>query len=91
MKSRSFSAALFAAFVLVSFSVPSASAGNQPTPGQCYHARDMRMMYRDGQRRVPREIEATFARCQAMEKERNAAAAKHPPPTQKIGLGWIFR
>lgn len=91
MKSRSFSAALFAAFVLVSFSIPSAMAGNQPTPGQCYHARDMRMMYGGAQRPIPKNIRVTLERCQALEKERKAAAAKHPLPVQSLGIAGIFR
>jgi len=81
MKSRSFSAALFAAFVLVSFSVPSAMAGGQdPTVGQCRNVEEDWSIYRavGNQHSFPKAERKLLEKCRAI------AAAKRGNQTQKI-------
>lgn len=91
MKSRSFIAALFAALAFILFA-PSAFADSQPTPGQCFHARDMWFAYQVGNRenQFPPADRKLLKRCQALEQERKAVAAKQPRSAQKIGTGWLF-
>lgn len=77
MKSRSFSAALFAAFVLVSFSIPSAIArGPDPTHGHCLHLNDMWDAYSDAYRedQFPRKDKALLERCRELKLGRRQTA-----------------
>ena len=75
MKSRSFSAALFAAFVLVS--IPSAMArGPDPTPGHCLHLLDTWDAYSDAYRedQFPKKDRALLQRCRELKLGRRQTA-----------------
>lgn len=97
MKSRSFSAALFAAFVLVSFlfTIPSASAGSDPTPSQCRRIQEDWSIYRSvgNAHLFPKRDRALLDKCYAMTaKNRNRAqAVRQSAPGSNAFLDRIFR
>lgn len=86
MKSRSFIAALFAAFGLFFFFIPSAIArGPDPTHGHCLHLRDMWDMYSGAYRenQFPKKDKALLERCRELNLGKRQTAIMGGQPSSR--------